>query len=222
MLVVAVSGAGVLWVGSAKGLTPVGSILVGVLGIALIAASLVVGVQSPKPNQQGSKRTRGGFLGAAPREAPRLVVRRELEHVVKALEGADGRAVGLVGMGGAGKTVLAAEVVHHEKIRRFFGDGVAWLTVGPHADVLALQSDLAGRLGSEMAAFRDAGEGRNALAKLLDEQRVLIVLDNVWERAVPTPFRPAVSCCLRVVPLAWCATCTRRLSRWASRAGAGA
>jgi len=101
----------------------------------------------------------------------------------------DGHAVALVGMGGAGKTVLAAEAAHHSAVRRRFRGGVAWLAVDPGAGVLGLQSDLAQRLG-DAAVFRDAGEGRGVLAGLLAGRRVLVVLDNVWERAVLDAFPP--------------------------------
>ena len=192
-VLVAVTGAGLTVGGvSAKGLTSVGALVVVVFGGLLVAASLVVGVEPPETSdgRRHLRAPRGWFLGAAPRRTSRFVSRRELERLVDTLVRADGRAVALVGMGGAGKTVLAAEAAHHKRVRRRFRAGVAWLAVEPRADVRLLQSDLAQRLGAGEAVFREASEGRGALAGLLAGRRVLVVLDNVWERDVLDAFPP--------------------------------
>jgi hypothetical protein len=48
------------------------------------------------------------------------------------------RAVGLQGMGGIGKTVLAAALVQDPAVRERFSDGICWLTFG--RDVLYQRS----------------------------------------------------------------------------------
>ena len=55
-------------------------------------------------------------------------------------------------MGGAGKSVLAIAVARDERIRRRFTDGIFWVTVGQdnagtEAKAMAMQADLASRLG---------------------------------------------------------------------------
>jgi putative protein kinase ArgK-like GTPase of G3E family len=51
------------------------------------------------------------------------------------------RTAGLQGMGGIGKSVLAATLCHDAETRRLFPDGIAWVTVGIRPDVVALQRD---------------------------------------------------------------------------------
>ena len=61
--------------------------------------------------------------------------------------GITGRALGLYGQGGIGKTVLAAALAGDEAVRRHFPDGVFWVTVGEHGDPVAAQIALLERLG---------------------------------------------------------------------------
>ena len=164
-------------------------LLLAALGAGLIGLSLVVVGPEPLPPHPGAP-TPSGFLGAAPLRTARFVPRPELDRLVEALVQADGRTVALVGMGGAGKTVLAAAAANERRVKRRFPDGVAWLVADPRADVPALQSELAGRLGGSSPPFTDVREGRDALAGLLAGRAVLVVLDNVWERAVLDGFPP--------------------------------
>ncbi len=163
----------------------------GAFGVICVV-TVVGGVQSPDSVEQlKGKPTKGGFLGAEPRRvSPRYVARGELARLVEALAGADGHPVALLGPGGTGKTVLAVEAVHEKIVRRQFPDGVAWLVADPRADVLVLQSDLAQRLGGGNSVFRNARERRGALADLMADRKLLVVVDNVWERAVLDAFPP--------------------------------
>ena len=160
------------------------------VGVVCLAAALIFSIvalrarRSEAEPARGERRPVGGFLGAPARRTSRFVARREFEWLVAAVVGADGRPVAVVGMGGVGKTVLAAAAVRERAVRGRFRDGVAWLAVAPGADVLALQSELARRLGGGARVFGDADEGRGVLAGLLRGRRVLVVLDNVCERAV--------------------------------------
>jgi hypothetical protein len=51
-------------------------------------------------------------------------------------------AVGVQGMGGIGKTVLAVALAHDSEIRQKFPHGVYWLTVGQNPNLLELQNQL--------------------------------------------------------------------------------
>jgi hypothetical protein len=53
--------------------------------------------------------------------------------------------VGVQGMGGTGKTVLAVAMAHDPKVRRAFSDGIYWLTVGQKPNLLGLQNRLLGQ-----------------------------------------------------------------------------
>lgn len=86
---------------------------------------------------------------------------------------------GVHGPAGAGKTVLAAAVAHSPLIARRFPDGVFWLTMGREPRLTVLQAQLAQKV-RKPRVFDTAEQGRKKLARLLTEQTVLLVLDDVW------------------------------------------
>src|SRR6202051_1518527 len=51
-------------------------------------------------------------------------------------------AVGVQGMGGIGKTVLAAALAHDSESRQVFSDGIYWLTIVQKPRLLDLQDEL--------------------------------------------------------------------------------
>jgi WD40 repeat protein len=91
----------------------------------------------------------------------------------------DGLLVGLVGMGGSGKSVLAAAAARDPRARDAFPDGRFWLQLGPDPPLLQLQASLAAALG-DSTPITDVPQGRAELSRLLAERRCLLVLDNVW------------------------------------------
>ena len=97
-----------------------------------------------------------------------------------------GPAVGVHGQGGIGQSVLAAALARHEGVRRRFPDGVFWVRVGEHADVLALQLDLLAQLGAGQSSARTVAEATAELRSLLPEKRVLLVVDDVWSAGART------------------------------------
>ena len=131
------------------------------------------------------------------RDIPRPVsfeVRRpdQLNQVLDALIGApsDGPLVGLVGMGGSGKSVLAAAAARDPKVREAFPDGQFWLELGTHPPLLQLQAGLAAALG-DSGPITDVPQGRARLSRLLGERRCLLVLDNVWDQTHVSAFAVA-------------------------------
>ena len=136
------------------------------------------------PDSVPALRTGKGFLGAPPRAPARLVRRPDLTAaVVRALRARDG-TVALAGIGGAGKSTLAVSACADRRVRRAFRDGITWLEAGPGQDPVALLADLARRLGLPQAAagFATVSQGRDELAAALRGKRVLIAVDNVWDR----------------------------------------
>ena len=97
----------------------------------------------------------------------------------RAVFGAAAR-VGVQGMGGIGKSVLANAVARHPEVRRAFKDGVFWIAIGQHPDVLGLQRRLAQQFGHD-APFNDEHAGKEKLRELLADREVLLILDDVWE-----------------------------------------
>ena len=89
--------------------------------------------------------------------------------------------VGLQGMGGIGKSVLASALAHRPEVRRAFPDGIFWITLGQKPQLAEQQRWLARELGDE-ALFPDERSGKECLRKLLAGRKALLVLDDVWQR----------------------------------------
>jgi WD40 repeat protein len=89
--------------------------------------------------------------------------------------------VGLQGMGGIGKSVLASALAHRPEVRRAFPDGIYWITLGQKPQLAEQQRWLARELGDE-ALFLDEHSGKECLRNLLAGRKALLVLDNVWQR----------------------------------------
>jgi len=127
-----------------------------------------------------------GFLGEQPKMPPagRLVERPDRsEEVVAALCAARG-LVALTGPGGTGKSTLAATACRDPRVRQRFRNGIAWLEAGRGQDPVALLGDLARRLGlpGSESGFTTVKQGCGTLAHQLLGKRVLVAVDNVWER----------------------------------------
>jgi WD40 repeat protein len=99
-----------------------------------------------------------------------------------------GRAVGLHGQGGIGKTVLAAALARDRQVRRHFPDGVYWVTVGESGDIVGLQLALLELLGAPRPQLRSREVAAGALRKALDELRCLLVVDDVWTAPAAAAF----------------------------------
>jgi hypothetical protein len=90
------------------------------------------------------------------------------------------QAAGVQGMGGIGKSVLAAALARDEEVRRAFPDGVFWVTVGREPALTLRQSQLAEALGDPLRAFEDVQQGKARLSELLADKACLLILDDVW------------------------------------------
>ena len=89
------------------------------------------------------------------------------------------------GMGGLGKSVLAASVAHDAEVQRAFPNGVFWLTVGQEAKLLELQTELAkavlGDSTDRQPDFSTVPQGQTYLRSLLADKACLLVLDDIWQ-----------------------------------------
>ena len=108
------------------------------------------------------------------------------------------RMVGLVGMGGSGKSILANVLAYDAEVVQAFPDGIVRLELGEHPDLLAEQARLAGLLGDprpilgvERGADRlnELDQGADRLNELLDGARLMLILDNVWDDGYLRAFR---------------------------------
>jgi hypothetical protein len=93
------------------------------------------------------------------------------------------RVTGLLGMGGIGKSVMAATVARDEKVAREFTDGVIWVTLGQHVDALTIQkrqAEIVMALNDPQRPIADIHQGKAVLSALLQDKRCLLVLDDAW------------------------------------------
>ena len=90
--------------------------------------------------------------------------------------------VGVHGMGGIGKSVLATLLGRDFEVRRSFPDGVVWVSVGQSPTLVTLQRRAAQALG-DPGRFESEFEGKAVLGKLLADKAVLLLLDDVWDPA---------------------------------------
>ncbi|MGB8166220.1 MAG: TIR domain-containing protein [Chthoniobacteraceae bacterium] len=102
------------------------------------------------------------------------------------------RVTVLHGMGGGGKSVLAATFARSTSTRRSFADGVFWLPAGERATPLALTTELGRLLGDAPSAHTDLATAKNLLANALADRSVLVVLDDAWHVAQLEPFIDAL------------------------------
>lgn len=102
----------------------------------------------------------------------------EMEHPV-VLDPPE-RTTVLHGMGGVGKSVLAAALARLTTTRRVFGDGVLWVELTTTSTPLEVVRNVLGAASQPLGGSAGLAEGVSALRGWLEQRRCLIVLDNAW------------------------------------------
>jgi hypothetical protein len=87
----------------------------------------------------------------------------------------------LQGMGGIGKTTVAATLGRLTTIRQVFPDGVLWATLGPRPNVRAFLEMWGRALGIDLLPEHDERACRDRLLGVLFQRKVLILIDDVWD-----------------------------------------
>jgi hypothetical protein len=108
----------------------------------------------------------------------------ELSAVKEMLLGTTNRSKvsAIVGMGGLGKSLLAAKLVQDEEVQRRFEDGILWITLGEEPDLLREVGECIRALGQswERWSATTFESPSQYLQRLLIDKRVLLVVDDVW------------------------------------------
>ncbi|KAH9549416.1 hypothetical protein CY35_10G018700 [Sphagnum magellanicum] len=98
---------------------------------------------------------------------------------------AEPRCVGVWGMGGAGKTLLAQIAYNSREVREHFKGGeLMWLTVSQTPNIKGLYDDFCTQLGLGPMMFAQLEEYRMRLYNEFLSRRVFLVLDDVWNSGV--------------------------------------
>jgi tetratricopeptide (TPR) repeat protein len=91
------------------------------------------------------------------------------------------RHVGMHGMGGIGKSILANLLAHDRWVREAFADGIVWVGLGSAPNLAELMRRVHRDLGGD-GAFDTEQEGKSKLKELLADKAVLLVIDDAWRR----------------------------------------
>jgi hypothetical protein len=94
--------------------------------------------------------------------------------------------VGLHGMGGTGKSVVAAAVARDADVQRAFPDGVIWVSVGQNPDAATIQlrqAQVVDALNEPPFGVADVEQRKTRLGRLFENRRCLLILDDVWRGA---------------------------------------
>jgi ABC-type transporter Mla MlaB component len=97
----------------------------------------------------------------------------------------------IAGLGGLGKSVLAAALVQDLEVQARFADGILWVTLGQSPDLQTLLGDWIRELDKSREAFsaNTLESASRYLHNLLAERQMLLVVDDVWNRDHAECFR---------------------------------
>ncbi|WP_252395272.1 NB-ARC domain-containing protein [Streptantibioticus parmotrematis] len=147
----------------------------------------------------------GSFI-LAPSPEPALVHRSDdFENLVSVIGEASATTgtvpVAVCGPGGFGKTTLVTQVCDDPRVRELFPE-ILWVETGEEctaARTVQLISDLCVHLSGTRPALTDPEQAGFHLARLLQDRRALLVIDNVWSATDLAPFLLGGNDCVRVV-----------------------
>ncbi|KAL8513527.1 hypothetical protein ACS0TY_012845 [Phlomoides rotata] len=107
--------------------------------------------------------------------------RKEIEEDIMAiLRDEKVKIMGICGMGGIGKTTLAKKVMSRVRKDKLFDKSVM-AVVSEHVDKEKIQEEIADNLGLELKEKSLSSRAKILCSRLMNEERILIVLDDVWE-----------------------------------------
>ena len=104
-----------------------------------------------------------------------------LKGLMEALRDANINMIGVWGMPGAGKTTLVTEVAKQAEEEKLFDD-MAMAVVTQSPDLKKIQGEIADMLDLKLDKETEAGRASRLWERLTKDRKVLVILDDVWEK----------------------------------------
>ncbi|MCA2812967.1 MAG: trypsin-like serine protease, partial [Microcystis sp. M090S1] len=105
----------------------------------------------------------------------------------------------IYGLGGIGKSTLAAALAQEKEVQAFFPDGIFWATLGQQPDILSFLHGWIQALGDYNFKPTGIDAASLHLRTLLADKKTLLVVDDLWNVEDIDPFRVAVNHCKLLV-----------------------
>ncbi|KMT12711.1 hypothetical protein BVRB_4g088080 [Beta vulgaris subsp. vulgaris] len=118
---------------------------------------------------------RAGFVNFSSR-------RSEYNRTMEGLKDEKVGLIGICGMGGMGKTKLVEEIGMNVKQRGKLFDHVVIATVSQEVDIRNIQGIFADMLNLTFTENTESGRAYELQEKLEKESKILVILDDVWEK----------------------------------------
>ncbi|XP_024156556.1 uncharacterized protein LOC112164559 isoform X2 [Rosa chinensis] len=107
--------------------------------------------------------------------------RQAMNKVMKALEADEVTAIGVYGMGGVGKSTMVERVCAEVRDNGMFHQVIS-AVVSQNPDLRKIQGTLADMLGFIFEEETEIGRARRLMQRIRRGNRILVILDNIWER----------------------------------------
>jgi NB-ARC domain/APAF-1 helical domain len=95
----------------------------------------------------------------------------------------------IYGLGGAGKSVMAAALAHDQEVQEVCVDGVLWVTLGQNPDLLSSLYAWVQKLGDYDFKPTNVDSASSHLRSLLHDKKMLLVVDDAWQTDHVVPFQ---------------------------------
>ena len=105
----------------------------------------------------------------------------------------------IYGLGGIGKSTLAAALAQDKAVQDYFPDGIFWATLGQQPDILSFLHGWIQALGDYNFKPTSIDAASLQLRTLLADKKALLVVDDLWNAEDVEPFRVAGAGCKLLV-----------------------